>query len=176
MQERLSVSLNERSTAILEKFMTKYSTSNADIVRRGLNCMDIMENVTEKANLEDILAYVDYMADGDHVIIDLAAWKLLCRVVEEGPQNFYDKIYTLGDNHRQAYINKGFKDIKQILRFMEKKNWFNVKEDSKNHYTLILTIAETSRFIKTFLEGCFSEYHQKVEIAEEEMKLRIDVL
>jgi uncharacterized protein YicC (UPF0701 family) len=175
MQDRLSVSLNEQSIAILEILATKYNTSHADIIRRSLHFMHIMENAMEKATLDDILAYVDYLADRDHVIVDIAAWKALCIELGKGSSKFWERIYKVGESNRRIYSDKGLKDIKQILKLIEKKNWFTVKEDSKNSFSLILNISETSQFIKTFLEGCFAEYPQKVEITEEDMKLHLHV-
>lgn len=173
--DRLSVSLNDKSLAIIQKYLTKYDTSQADIIRRALNWMNIVEETTEKVSVENILIYVDYLANSEHLILDIAHWKSIFIEIGDGSKKFWDEIYKTGDNHRKEYFDKGIRDIRQILKYIEKTNWYNLKEDSKNSFTLVLATSESSRFIKTFFEGFFSKYPQKVEITEEYMKLRINV-
>lgn len=173
--ERLSVSLTDRSMTIIKKYLAKYNTSQADIIRRGLNCLETMEETTEKAPLENILAYVDYLADNEHLIVDIANWKSFFIEIGKGSKNFWDEVYKIGDSHRTEYFDKGIREIKQILEFVEKTNWYHLKVDSKNSFTLILAVAESSKFIKTFFEGFFSKYSQEVKVAEEFMKIRINI-
>ncbi|DAC72194.1 MAG TPA: hypothetical protein DSN98_06420 [Thermoplasmata archaeon] len=174
--DRLSVSLNDKSIATISKYLAKYDTSQADIIRRALQWMDIMETATDKVVLENILAYVDYLADGEHLILDIAHWKSIFIEIDEASKKFWDAVYKSGDFHRKEYFDKGIKDVSQILKFIEKANWYNLKEDSKNSFTLVLAILESTRFIKTFFEGFFSNYPQKIEITEEYMKIRINIL
>ena len=46
--ERLSISLNEKSVAIIKKYQQKYDTSQAEFVRKALHYLDAMDEVTEK--------------------------------------------------------------------------------------------------------------------------------
>lgn len=172
---RLSVSLNDKSLAIIQKYLTKYDTSQADIIRRALYWMDIIEETTEKVSVESILTYVDYLANSEHLILDIAHWRAIFIEIGDGSKKFWDNVYKTGDFHRKEYFDKGIRDIRQILKYVEKTNWYTLKEDSKNSFTLVLAIPESSRFIKTFFDGFFNNYPQKVEIAEEYMKLRINV-
>ena len=173
--DRLSVSLNDKSLAIIQKYQTKYDTTQADIIRRALHWMNVIEEPAEKVSLENILTYVDYLGDNEHLILDIAHWKSIFIEIGDGSKKFWDEIYKTGDFHRREYFDKGIKDVKQILNYIEKTNWYSLKEDSKNSFTLILATAESVQFIKTFFEGFFSNYPQKVEITEENMKIRINV-
>jgi len=174
--DRLSVSLNDKSLAIIQKYLTKYDTSQADVVRRALQWMDTMETATDRVPLENILSYVDYLADNEHIILDIAHWKTVFTEIDNGSKKFWDAVYKSGDFHRKEYFDKGIRDVGKILRYVEKANWYSLKEDSKNSFTLVLAVLESSRFIKTFFEGFFSNYPEKVEITEEYMKIRINVL
>lgn len=173
--DRLSVSLNDKSLAIIQKYLTKYDTSQADIIRRALYWMDIIEETTEKVSVESILTYVDYLANSEHLILDIAHWRAIFIEIGDGSKKFWDDVYKTGDFHRKEYFDKGIRDVKQILKYVEKTNWYTLKEDSKNSFTLVLAIPESARFIKTFFDGFFSNFPQKVEIAEEYMKLRINI-
>jgi hypothetical protein len=173
--DRLSVSLNEKSLATIQKYLKKYDTSQADIIRRALNYMDIVEEATEKSSVENILTYIDFLADSEHLILDIAHWKSIFIEIGGGSKKFWDDVYKTGENHRKEYFDKGIKEVRQILKYIEKTNWYNLKEDSKNSFTLILATQGSSRFIKTFFEGFFSNFPQKVDISEEYMKIRINV-
>jgi len=173
---RLSVSLNDKSFEIIQKYSSKYNTSQADIIRRALQVLDLVEEATDKAPMDSILTYIDYLANGEHLILDIVHWKLIFQEMNQvGSKKFWDDVHRTGDNHRREYFDKGIREVKQILKYVEKTNWYKLKEESKNSFTLILAVAESSRFIKTFFEGFFSNYPQKVDVTEEDMKIRINV-
>lgn len=173
--DRLSVSLNDKSLAIIQKYQTKYDTTQADVIRRALHWMSIIEEPAEKVSVENILTYVDYLGDNEHLILDIAHWKSIFIEIGEGSKKFWDDVRKTGDFHRKEYFDKGIRDVQQILNFIEKTNWYSLKVDSKNSFTLILATSESVRFIKTFFEGFFSNFPQKIEITEENMKIRINV-
>jgi hypothetical protein len=174
--DRLSVSLNDNSIAIIQKYQKKYDTTQADIIRKALYWMNIMEGPAEQVSVQNILTYVDYLANSEHLILDIAHWRSIFIEIGDGSKKFWDDVYKTGDHHRKEYFDKGIKDVQSILKYIEKTNWYNLKVDSPNSYTLILATAESVRFIKTFFEGFFSNFPQKVDIAEENMKLRINIL
>ncbi|MEA2055412.1 MAG: hypothetical protein U9O49_01105 [Candidatus Thermoplasmatota archaeon] len=173
--ERLSVSLNEKSLSIIKKYLSKYNTSQADIIRRSLSCLDTIEEATEKTQLDSILTYVDYLANKEHLIIDIAHWKSIFIEIGDGSKKFWDEVYKIGDAHRKEYFDKGIREVKQVLEYIEKTNWYKLNAGSKSSFTLVLAAAESAKFIRTFFEGFFSKYPQKVEIKEEYMKIRIVV-
>jgi len=173
--ERLSVSLDEKSISIIKKFLEKYETSHADVIRRALNCLDSMEGIKEKAPVKDILIYIDFLANKEHLIVDIAHWKLIFTQIGEGTDIFWEEVYDIGDAHRKEYFDKGLREVKQILKYLEKTNWFKLSIDSDKSFTLILAVLESSKFIKTFLEGLFSKHPQKVKISQEYMKIRINI-
>ncbi|MCJ7697706.1 MAG: hypothetical protein MUO73_05195 [Thermoplasmata archaeon] len=85
-------------------------------------------------------------------------------------------MWKIGDFHRKEYSDKGIHEPEHILKYMEKTNWYTLKQDSKNNFTLVLAVSESARFIKIFFEGFFSNYPRKVDIQEEFMKIRINLL
>jgi len=174
IMERLSISLDEKSSSILNKYLSKYGTSKADIIRKALDCLETMEETVEETSLENILAYVDYLAEGEHLIVDIAHWKSIFIEIGEGSKKFWDEVYKIGDSHRREYSDKGVKEVEQILRYIEKTNWYKLNVDSEKSFTLVLTALESARFIKTFFEGFFSNYPQKIKITEEYMKIRVN--
>ena len=83
---------------------------------------------------------------------------------------------TLDKNIRKIFFDSSKKDIKTILEFIEKTNVFKLNIDSENSFTLILTVSETCKFLKTFFQGFFKNYPRDVEITEEYKKIRIRII
>ena len=73
--KRLCAYFDDESTAIIEKYEKKYGGSTAALLRRALQCLKNHEEAQEKTSWEHIVAYVDFLAKMEHVIVDIAHWK-----------------------------------------------------------------------------------------------------
>lgn len=176
MVERLSVSLNNESSNIIKKYLPKYKGSKADLIRRALIYLDKYEGIQDNISLEIIETYIDFLGKMEHVIVDISHWKAIFNEIGEGSDDFWDEVYRIGEDHRKEYYDKGIKNIRKILEFIEKTNWYKLKVDSEEYFTLILTVSEASKFITTFLSGLFKNYQRKVEVREEGKKIRVRVV
>jgi hypothetical protein len=176
MAERLSVSLNEESSKIINKYLTKYGGSKADLIRRALIYLNKCEEFQENVDFKTIEAYIDYLGKLEHVIVDIAHWKEIWNEIGQGSIRFWDEVFNIGVDHRKEYYDKGIRNIRNVLEHVEKTNWYKLSVDSEDCYTLILTVSEASKFVKTFLSGFFKYYPRKVEINEEGKKIRIRVI
>lgn len=170
---RICANFDDESLAILETYQAKYKGSTANLLRKALQCLKICEELQEKAPQEYIQAYVDYLAKMEHVILDIAHWKVIFSEIGEGSGEFWGEIHRVGVEHLREYQDKGLRTVRQILEYVEKTNWYKLSIDSENNFTLILTVSEASKFVKTFFEGLFKNYSRKVEIIEELKKIRI---
>jgi len=175
MKKRVCAYFDEESLAILEKYQTKYKGSTANLLRRALQCLKICEEAQEKAPLEKILIYIDYLAKMEHLIIDIADGKAIFSEIGEGSEKFWDEINKIGEEHLKECQDKGLRTVLQMLEYVEKTNWYKLSVDSENSFTLILAVSEASRFVKTFFEGLFKNYPRNVEIIEEFKKIRIRI-
>ncbi len=176
MAERLSISLNDESSNIIHKYLPKYGGSKADLIRRALTYLNKCEEIQENVTFNTIEAYIDYLGKLEHVIVDIAHWKVIFNEIGKGSSRFWDEVYRIGEEHRKEYYDKGIRNIRKVLEHVEKTNWYKLNVDSEDCYTLILTVSEASKFVKTFLSGFFRFYPRKVEINEEGKKIRIRVI
>jgi len=172
---RVCANFDEESLAIIEKYQAKYKGSTANLLRLALRCLKICEEAQEKASLEKIMTYIDYLAKMEHLLIDIADGKAIFSEIGEGSEKFWDEIYNIGEEHLEEYQDKGLRTVKQMLEYVEKTNWYKLSVDSENSFTLILSVSEASKFVKTFFEGLFDNYPKKVEIIEEFKKIRVRV-
>ena len=176
MAERLSISLNNESSKIIQKYLPKYQGSKADLIRRALIYLDKCEEIQETVDFKTIEAYIDYLGKLEHVIVDISHWKVIFNEIGSGSNKFWDEIYKIGEEHRKEYYDKGIRNIRMVLEHVEKTNWYKLNLDSEDCYTLILTVTEAGKFVKNFLAGFFKDYPRKVEISDEGKKIRIRVI
>ena len=171
--KRICANFDDEALAILERYQTKYKGSTANLLRRALQCLKICEEMQEKAPQDYIKVYIDYLAKMEHVIVDIAHWKVIFSEIGEGSEKFWNEIHMIGEEHLKEYQDKGLKTVKQMLEYVEKTNWYRLSVDSENSFTLILVVSEASKFVKIFFEGLFENYPRKVEVIEEFKKIRI---
>jgi hypothetical protein len=174
--ERLSVSLDKESLDIINKYIPKYQGSKANIIRRALQILNGYEKTIDRISTESIEAYIEYLAKMEHLIIDIAHCKAIFTEIGEGSEKFWNEVYHIGEEHRKEFFDRGIKNIRDILKYFEKTNWYQLNIDTEYSYTLILTISESSKFIKTFFMGFFNNYSRRIEIQEEYKKIRIRVI
>jgi len=174
--KRICVNFDDESLVVIENYRLKYKGSMANLLRRAIKCLEICEEAQEKASLEKITAYIDFLAKMEHMIIDIAVGKAVFSEIGEGSEKFWNEIYKIGEEHSMEFQDKGLRTVMQVLEYIEKTNWYKLSIDSENSFTLILAVSEASKFIKTFLGGVFKKYPKKVEIKEEFKKIRIRIL
>jgi len=174
--ERLSISLDKESQDIIKAYLPKYKGSKANLVRRALEHLKDHEEIQKKVAFDSIKVYIDFLANMEHVIVDIAHWKAIFSEIGEGSEKFWDEVYQIGVEHWKEYSDKGMRNIKQILEYVEKTNWYKLNIDSENTFTLILSVSEASKFVTTFFRGFFSRQSRNIEISEEFKKIRIRIV
>ena len=118
MKKRVCAYFDEESLAILEKYQTKHKGSTANLLRRALQCLKICEEAQEKAPLEKILIYIDYLAKMEHLIIDIADGKAIFSEIGEGSEKFWNEINKIGEDHLNECQDKGLRTVKQMLEYV----------------------------------------------------------
>jgi len=56
--------------------------------------------------------------------------------------------------------------VDKILRYVEKANWYEIKEEGNGVYTLILNDLKIKKFVKIFLEKVFEGQRINARINE----------
>ncbi|RLG57244.1 MAG: CopG family transcriptional regulator [Hadesarchaea archaeon] len=172
---RLTISLDEETANLLAKLQHQYNSSKAEVIRKAVNYLDVVE---EKggASLDACKAYLDFLCKGEHIIVDVEHWKAIFSEIGEGSDGFWREVRDVGRHHWQEYYDKGLREVKDILEYVEKANWYRLSVDSSRAFTLILNVREAKRFVRTFFEGLFDASPHKVEITEGRGKIRINVM
>ncbi len=173
MVYRTSISLDSKTLDILEELIRKTGKSASEIIREAVATYYDLE-VSSKVSIKVLKTYIDFLSKGEHVIVDLEHWEAIWKILNEvADEKFWKLIEVSGQEHGIQYYNKGLRNIKSILEYMEPGNFFRIKEDAKNCFTLILSCPSEIKFLKIFLENIFKAQNIDVEIRESIGKLRI---
>jgi len=171
---RTSVALDKKSWEILQILTKKKNTSASDIIRRALITYFEIENASNRITPDATKIYTDFLADGEHVIVDIEHWAAIWDELNtKGGEKLWKEIEKSGFEHGLQYKNKGLTTVYDILRYMEVGNFFKIKIDAEGCYTLVLSTHTEQRFLKLFLENLFKAQKLDVEIRESFGKLRI---
>ncbi len=172
--KRLSVSLNDESAEILQELKEDMDCSKAKVIREALKHLYAAEEFG--TDLQVVETYLDFLAKGEHVIVDVEHWNSLFEEIDDGSEEFWEEVEDIGEQHWDEYYDKGLRTIPEILEYVEKTNWYKLNRNSERDYTLVINVENSKEFVKKFLKSLFRASPHEVRISEGRRKLRINVV
>jgi predicted transcriptional regulator len=170
---RITVALDDESYEIFNKLKEKFRNSQSETIRRALRFYYDYQEL-ENYDKNKIKTYVEMLAEGEHVILDIDHWVAFLKFMETHPESekFWEMHRDVARAHAEEFEGKS---VEYVLERLEACNFFriNVKKDE---YTLVLNHEATKKFVKMFLEEVFRGMGINIEIKEDLMKLRLKVL
>jgi hypothetical protein len=101
------------------------------------------------------------------MILDIEHWRVIFSEIEKiEDNNFWKHMEEIGLSHAFQYKMKGLDSIDKILRYVERANWYEIKEEGEGIYTLILNDLKIKKFVKLFLEKVFEGQRINAKINE----------
>ncbi|MCS7121415.1 MAG: ribbon-helix-helix protein, CopG family [Archaeoglobaceae archaeon] len=165
MVERISLSLDKVTKDKLDKLVKDTGKSASQVVRELIDLG--YEILTSKIDTESIKVWADYLAKGQHIILDIEHWRVIFSEIEKvNNEGFWKQMEEIGLSHAVQYKLKGLDTVEKILRYVEKTNWYEIKVENEGIYTLILNDLKIKKFVKIFLEKVFEGQKLKVDIKE----------
>jgi len=170
---RVTVALDEESYEIFNRLRDEMRVSQSELIRRVLKFYSIYREL-ERYESEKIKIYVEMLAEGEHVILDIDHWVTFLRFIETHPERdeFWKIHREIAKAHAEQFMGRS---AGYILGRLEACNFFRVNKVAENEWTLILGNEITKNFIKIFLEEVFSGIGIKAEIKEDLTKLRVRI-
>jgi hypothetical protein len=168
MIDRISISLDEESKRKLDFLRDKISDNTSEVIRGIIDfCFDVIRTM-EKFDTESIKIWIDYLAEKQHMILDIEHWRVIFSEIEKCSRSdqFWEDMEKIGLSHAIQYKLKGLDNVEKILKYVERANWYGVKCEAKGVYTLILNDLAIKKFVKVFLEKVFQGQDLDVEIKE----------
>ncbi len=163
--ERLSVSIDDQTKKMIEELRVRKGNNTSELIRELIEFG--YEVMREGVDITSLKIWVDYLAKKQHVILDIEHWRVIFSEIEMiDSEEFWRHMEEIGLSHAMQYKMKGLDNVREILYYVEKANWYDVKEEGNGIYTLILNDLKIKKFVKVFLEKVFEGQKIKADIRE----------
>jgi len=171
---RVTIALDDESHEVFDGLREQLKLSQSEIIRRALRFYHKYQDL-ENYDSEKVMIYVEMLAEGEHIILDIDHWIAFLRLVETHPEKekFWELHREVAKSHAEQF--KG-KSAEYILERLEACNFFRINRMAENEFTLILGNEITKDFIRVFLEEVFAGVGINAEIKEDLTKLRVRIL
>ena len=83
---RITVAFDKTTADLLEKISTESGVSQSEIMRRALKFYNENKALEDPATKKKILAYLDMLPTGEHVILDIDHWLMFLNLIATSPE------------------------------------------------------------------------------------------
>ncbi|ADB58850.1 ribbon-helix-helix protein, CopG family [Archaeoglobus profundus] len=172
---RISVAVDENIRNIIEDLAKRENKTISDIIRQAISLYYMIKsrNLSSKA----LKRYLDILSMSDNIIVDLELWlAILDEINKHEDKEFWEIVERIGYEHGMELKSRGIEDIKDVLRILELKHLFKLKEgESNGNFTLVLATRNEANILKHYLRGLFKAFGVDVEFIEGLRKLIVMV-
>ncbi|MFW9880019.1 MAG: ribbon-helix-helix protein, CopG family [Candidatus Thorarchaeota archaeon] len=179
INNRITIALDDETNDVLEKLKENSPTSQSEIIRKAIRFYNKFKNIfNNSANgmAERVNMYIDLLAQGEHIILDVDHYLTFLKFIEQSPKKEeFSKINkSIGKAHAEEFSDDDdIATVKKVVERLEACNFFKIVKDSPNAFTLLLGSDIQRNFIKTFLEEVLHGMGFKTTIKEGFSKLKI---
>ncbi|MFQ5800823.1 MAG: ribbon-helix-helix protein, CopG family [Candidatus Hydrothermarchaeales archaeon] len=173
---RVTIALDPETARLFEELKAETRLSQSGLIRKALQFYSENKKLIDRHGTKRINTYVDMLADGEHIILDIDHLLMFLKLVESSPEK--DKFW---EDHKKVAVSHGehllpkVKSAEEFLERLEACNFFKLSKTSETEFTLILYSDIAKRFVKTLVEDVLGEMGFKVEIKEDLAKLRLRI-
>lgn len=142
---RTTIAFDEETAEIFEK-LKEGKLSQSEIVRNALKFYHLFREF-ENYDMEKLKIYVEMLAEGEHVILDLDHLVILLDVVEKHKdERFWEVHREIARNHAEQFSGM---EVEEILKRLETCNFFRLGKSS-NEYVLVFGSDHIKKFMRVF--------------------------
>lgn len=169
--KRISLATDEEVANLLEDIVKREKTTMSQVIREAIRSYYVLK--TNKAiSSEMARSYVELLYGKEHIVLDIEIYgAMLAELNEKASGRFWELVEKVGYEHGLRFKLEGYEDVSEVLKHLEAKNWFGLKIDKDGYYTLVLSIRDEQKIMKTFLGGLFKGLEEPVNIVEGIRKL-----
>ncbi len=170
---RISVAVDENIRNIIEDLAKRENKTISDIIRQAISFYHMIKSRNLSSNA--LKRYMDILSTSDNIIVDLELWLAILDVINKhDDKEFWDIVERIGFEHGMELRSRGIEDIKDVLRILELKHLFKLKESESNgNYTLILATRNEANILRHYFKGLFKAFGVDVDFVEGIRKLII---
>jgi hypothetical protein len=174
---RVTIALDPQTSKLFEELKAETKLSQSGLIRKALQFYSENKKLMDRHGTDRINTYVDMLADGEHVILDIDHFFMFLKLVEGSgkAEKFWEDHKKVAQSHGE-HLTPKVKSPEDFLERLEACNFFKLSKNSDSEFTLILYSDITKKFVKTLVEDVLVEMGHNIEIKEDLAKLRLKVL
>jgi predicted transcriptional regulator len=171
---RITISLDEETKELFEKLKEKSRMSQSALLREALRFYSVNKDLLKKTENKKVETYVEMLAGGEHLILDVDHWLLFLKLLTESrnQKDFWEDHRRVARSHAEQFTKK-IGTVEGVLERLAVCNFYSLTKLGKNEFVLVLNSNITKKFVKTFIEEVFEGMGLKVEIKDDLAKLRV---
>jgi Arc/MetJ-type ribon-helix-helix transcriptional regulator len=173
--KRITIGLDPEISDLLEEMTRESKVSRSELIRRALRFYSDNKALAEVEG-KKMATYMDMLPSGEHLILDVDHWLLFLKYIESSSEKerFWEECRAVAKSHAEQLPNK-VGGVEGFLERLEACNFFKLKKNSENQFTLILGSDIPKKFVKRLVNDVLSEMGFTTEIREDFAKLRIKI-
>ena len=173
---RITVAFDKTTADLLEKISSEAQVSQSEVMRRALKFYNENKALEDQVTKKKILAYIDMLLTGEHIILDVDHWLMFLGLIASSPERekFWNDHKEVARAHWEQLKTKVHSPEEMLAR-LEICNFFRLTKNAPNDYTLVLVSETSKEFIRVFLEEYFAAMGVKAEIKENLTKIRVTI-
>ncbi len=172
---RVTIALDASSAELFERLKRETGLSQSELFRKALRIY-AEHRKHRSVEREKLDLYIDMLAGGEHVILDVDHWQQFLRLIEECPEQekFWEEHRRVARSHAEQFFGKT-KSVKDVILRLEACNLFTLSMPSDTEFTLVFGSPTAKKFVRIFLEEVLAGIGMEAEIKEDLTKLRVRV-
>ena len=172
---RVTIALDKETVELFEKLKEEEKTSQSGLIRRALKFYSEHRDLLSKGD-KKVDTYVEMLADGEHIILDVDHWILFLKLLEDSGQKeeFLKAHRGIAHSHGE-HLPGRVPSVEDLLRRLETCNFYKINKASDTEFTLVLATEKSKDFIKIFIEEVAAGLGFDVTVKEDYAKLRVKI-
>ncbi len=173
---RITIALDKDMASLFDKMKIELKISQSELIRKAIRFYFDYKNILESVSNTKTDIYLDMLPTGEHVILDVDHWLSCLKFIEKSSDQdmFWDTHRKIARAHSEQLSQK-MNTVEEVLERFAACNFFKVKKDSINRFTLLLGSEIPQKFLKILLEEVLEGLGYKIEIKEDFAKLRLSL-
>ncbi|MBO8181955.1 MAG: CopG family transcriptional regulator [Archaeoglobus sp.] len=171
---RLSIALDPETERMVGYLSKEEGRNASETIRMAIKTYFDLKKDNRSLDIEKLKKFGEMLESEEHVLVDIDLWiKILDELNKKGSEEFFRNVREIGYNKGIQYKKIGLKDIHETLKTLEIGNWFKLKANGDEAFTVVLSTRSEQNLLKSFLEGMFEAQGIQAEIIPGFKKLTV---
>jgi len=152
---RLSIALDPETERMVELLARGEDRTTSETIRLAIKTYFDLKKINKSLDIEKLKKFGEMLESEEYVLVDIDLWiEILDELNKIGTDDFFDHIRKIGYSKGVQNKKMGLEGIYETLKTLEIGNWFKVKANSDEAFTVVLSTRSEQSILKNLLRKC----------------------